>query len=77
MPESKHHRKNRSHSEWRKTRNIRRAQEQGRKAQERRGMRQAMRMMTQQVETQEKAPFERVENATTEYYENENQVGEK
>ena len=34
-------------------------------------------MMTQQVETQEKAPFERVENATTEYYENENQVGEK
>tara|TARA_R100000808_G_C2037007_1_gene78269 strand:- start:43 stop:228 length:186 start_codon:yes stop_codon:yes gene_type:complete len=52
MPESKHHRKNRSHSEWRKTRNKRRALEQQRRAIERRGMRKAMELMQQQYQSE-------------------------
>ena len=55
MPESKHHKKNRSHSEWRKARNKRRAQEQYKKALEKRGMKQAMKLMQQQFEAEQEA----------------------
>ena len=78
MPESKHHRKGKSHSAWRKARNKRRAQARQSQAQERRGMRQAMQMVTQEAEKQEMAPFERVENnpeKVHDYYED--QMGKK
>ncbi len=78
MPESKHHKKGKSHSTWRKARNIRRSQARYSQALEKRGMKQAMKMMTQEVEKQEMAPFERVENnpeKVHDYYED--QVGEK
>jgi len=52
MPESKHHRKGRSHSQWRKARNNRRANERQRKAAERRGMVKAMELMRQQYESE-------------------------
>ncbi len=55
MPESKHHKKNRSHSQWRKARNKRRASEQQRRATERRGMRKALELMRQQKEQYESA----------------------
>ena len=55
MPESKHHRKNRSHSTWRKTRNIRRAQAKNEKAQERRGMQRAMELMGSQFQAEQEA----------------------
>jgi len=55
MPESKHHRKNRSHSAWRKARNIRRAQAKNEKAQQRRGMEQAMNLMQQQFQSEQQA----------------------
>ena len=55
MPESKHHRKNRSHSVWRKARNIRRAQAKNEKAQERRGMQRAMQLMGQQYQAEQEA----------------------
>ena len=55
MPESKHHRKNRSHSEWRKARNKRRAQEQYKNALEKRGMKQAMNLMQQQFKAEQEA----------------------
>ena len=53
MPESKHHRKNRSHSAWRKTRNIRRAQAKNENAQQKRGMRQAMQLMGDQFQAEQ------------------------
>ena len=55
MPESKHHKKNRSHSAWRKTRNIRRAQAKNEKAQERRGMQRAMELMGSQFQAEQQA----------------------
>ncbi len=55
MPESKHHRKNRSHSAWRKARNIRRAQAKNEKAQERRGMQRAMELMGSQFQAEQEA----------------------
>jgi hypothetical protein len=52
MPESKHHKKGRSHSAWRKARNKRRAHEQYKSVLEKRGMKQAMRVMQQQYESE-------------------------
>jgi len=49
MPESKHRRKNRSHSAWRKARNNRRAQAVAANATKKRGMKQAMRVMQDQM----------------------------
>lgn len=49
MPESKHRRKNRSHGAWRKARNNRREQAAAGKALKKRGMRQAMRVMEDQM----------------------------
>lgn len=55
MPESKHHRKNRSHSAWRKARNIRRAQAKNEKAQQKRGMERAMQLMGDQFQAEQQA----------------------
>ena len=77
MPESKHHKKGKSHSAWRKARNIRRAQRQAAQAQQKRGMRQAMKIMEEQVAD----PFSRPLNnptqteGTHDYYED--QMGKK
>ena len=51
MPESKHHKKGMSHSQWRKARNKRRARNREQNALEKRGMRQAMQLMQQQFES--------------------------
>ena len=55
MPESKHHKKGMSHSQWRKARNKRRARNQEQNALEKRGMRQAMQLMQQQYESEQEA----------------------
>ena len=71
MPESKHHKKNRSHSQWRKARNKRRARNQEQNALEKRGMKQAMKLMQQQFEAEQRAkallpPPEQVEQTLEE-----------
>ncbi len=53
MPESKHHKKGRSHSEWRKARNKRRTQAKFEQAQEKRGMKRAMSLMQQQFQAEQ------------------------
>ena len=55
MPESNHHKKNRSHSEWRKARNKRRANAQYMLSAEKRGMKKAMEIMQQQYESEQDA----------------------
>jgi len=59
MPESKHNSKRMSHSRWRKNRNIRRAQARREAAQEKRGRKQAIKIMQEQASAP--TPAERIE----------------
>ena len=52
MPESKHHKKKRSHSEWRKARNKRRANHKWASIAEKRGMEKALKIMQEQFESE-------------------------